>query len=303
MNCYNGEEFLSEAINSVLNQTYQNWELIFWDNRSLDNTSKIAKSFTDNRIKYYNSSVHTDLGEGRKRGFEKINGKFLAILDVDDIWFPDKIEKQLSSFNSPDISVSITNAYLFNNKKKIILYKNDPPSGYIFEKLLEKYNIYFSTVMFRVSSIKKLDYNFDPDFNHIADFDLVLRCLKFGRLAYCNNILTAYRLHGNNDSFRFLEKFVLERDLWIKKNKENNFIDKIKYNKEIIKFSNTNNRQKALLELMFNSRIECIKTLIYNNSLTIKDLLVIILSILPMKKSFFQKLYINRITRGLINSL
>lgn len=53
MNCLNGQEFLEDALKSVLNQTYKNWELIFWDNKSTDNSEKILKSFKDKRIKYY----------------------------------------------------------------------------------------------------------------------------------------------------------------------------------------------------------------------------------------------------------
>ena len=66
MNCYNGEEYLHEAITSVLNQTYNNWELVFWDNRSNDGSKKIFKSFSDKRLKYYLSKDHSELGEARR---------------------------------------------------------------------------------------------------------------------------------------------------------------------------------------------------------------------------------------------
>ena len=71
MNCFNGEKYLEEAIESVLNQTYQNWELIFWDNQSSDNSAKIFKTFKDKRLKYYLSSVHTGLGKLEKMHFKK----------------------------------------------------------------------------------------------------------------------------------------------------------------------------------------------------------------------------------------
>ena len=61
MNCFNGEKYLREAINSVLNQSYSNWELIFWDNLSKDKSAEIFKSFKDDRLKYYCSNTHTDI--------------------------------------------------------------------------------------------------------------------------------------------------------------------------------------------------------------------------------------------------
>ena len=65
MNCFNGEKYLQEAINSVLFQTYSNWEIIFWDNRSTDKSAKIFKSFKDKRLKYFLSPDHSNLGEAQ----------------------------------------------------------------------------------------------------------------------------------------------------------------------------------------------------------------------------------------------
>jgi len=71
MNCYNGEKFLREAIESVLAQTYNNWELIFWDNQSTDQSAEIFNSFGDKRLKYFYASKHTKLYEARNYAFEK----------------------------------------------------------------------------------------------------------------------------------------------------------------------------------------------------------------------------------------
>ena len=81
MNCYNGEKFLSEALNSVIKQTYDNWELIFWDNQSSDKSSKIFKEFKDKRFKYYYSDKHTGLGEARYKAFKYLTGEFIAAAD------------------------------------------------------------------------------------------------------------------------------------------------------------------------------------------------------------------------------
>ena len=78
MNCYNGEKYIKRAITSILNQTYQNWELIFWDNVSNDNSSKILKSFSDNRIKYFLSNKHEKLYKARNSALKMANGNFIA---------------------------------------------------------------------------------------------------------------------------------------------------------------------------------------------------------------------------------
>ena len=92
MNCYNGETYLRESINSVLEQTYENWELIFWDNRSEDQSAEIFKSYKDQRLKYYYAPKHTTLYAARNEAIKNISGEFIAFLDTDDFWVKDKLE-------------------------------------------------------------------------------------------------------------------------------------------------------------------------------------------------------------------
>ena len=78
VNCYNGEKYLQDAINSIYAQSYQNWEIIFWDNLSTDKSAEIFKSFKDSRLKYYCASSHTSiLYEARNYALEKVNGILL----------------------------------------------------------------------------------------------------------------------------------------------------------------------------------------------------------------------------------
>src|SRR3990172_11917066 len=95
MNCYNGEKYLREAIESVLAQTYQNWELIFWDNQSTDCSAVICKNYGDSRIRYFCASEHTELGIARILAFHKIRGEYVAVLDADDISHPDRLMRQV----------------------------------------------------------------------------------------------------------------------------------------------------------------------------------------------------------------
>jgi len=98
MNCYNGEAYLNDAIKSVLNQTYKNFEIIFWDNQSKDNSKNIFRSFNDKRLKYFYSSKHTTLYEARNLAIKKSKGEYIAFLDTDDIWLKDKLHLQIKKF-------------------------------------------------------------------------------------------------------------------------------------------------------------------------------------------------------------
>jgi len=120
MNCYNGEKYLKEALDSILNQTYQNWELIFWDNISTDNSKKIIDQYSDKRFHYYLAKEHTTLGKARNLAIEKSTGDFICFLDVDDYWYQNKLQKQLLLFEDNKVGIVHSNFYLLDqqNKKK-----------------------------------------------------------------------------------------------------------------------------------------------------------------------------------------
>ena len=82
MNCYNGESYLNESIKSAISQTYNNWELIFWDNRSKDNSVEIFKSYKDKRFKYFYTHEHTSLYKARNCAIEESKGDFISFLDT-----------------------------------------------------------------------------------------------------------------------------------------------------------------------------------------------------------------------------
>ena len=124
MNCYNGEKYLSESIKSVLSQTYENWELIFWDNQSTDSSAEIFKSYRDKRFRYFYANGHTSLYKARNLAIEKSKGDFIAFLDTDDLWSKEKLKLQMFYFNNPEVGVVFSNLWMLkkNLKKKKIVY-------------------------------------------------------------------------------------------------------------------------------------------------------------------------------------
>ena len=83
VNCFNGEKYLKRTLESIIKQTYNNWEVVFWDNQSSDNSKKIFSEFKDKRFKYYFSKEHTSLYKARNEAIKISNGDIIAFLDTD----------------------------------------------------------------------------------------------------------------------------------------------------------------------------------------------------------------------------
>ena len=116
MNCFNGELFLKDSIESVINQTYENWELIFWDNRSKDKSAEIFKSYKDKRLKYFYADEHTSLYKARNLAIDQSKGNFISFIDTDDLWNKDKLELQMPYFKNPEVGVVYSNLWIFKKK-------------------------------------------------------------------------------------------------------------------------------------------------------------------------------------------
>ena len=109
INCYNGEKYLQQAIDSVLAQSYEDWEVIFWDNRSTDRSAEIVLGYRDTRFRYFHAPRHTPLYEARNYAIERARGDLIAFLDVDDWWFPSKLERQVPLFVDPLVGIVCSN--------------------------------------------------------------------------------------------------------------------------------------------------------------------------------------------------
>lgn len=282
MNCYNGEKYLKQALNTVINQTYKNWELIFWDNQSTDNSVEIVKSYKDERIKIFISDKHTNLGEARRNAFKKTTGVYLAFLDVDDIWKKNKLYSQIKVFDKKDIGFSFTNSLYFSNKNKQNLYKPGRKFELNTNSLIKKYFISLNSVMININKLKKLDYDFDAKYNHICDFDLIIRLSSISKFKYLNKVLSGWRIHGNNESFKRRNLFNVETEKWCDFHIKNKYLST--YKKEIIELKIITLAEKRILKGNFNIFSFKLIDLFLVNGL--KKKLFIILSFIP----FFPKI-------------
>lgn len=102
MPSWNTGRFITESINSVINQTYSHWELIIVDDCSTDNTDDIVSSFNEDRIRYFKNEKNQGAALTRNRALREANGEWIAFLDSDDLWRPEKLEKMLLFMKSND---------------------------------------------------------------------------------------------------------------------------------------------------------------------------------------------------------
>src|SRR5947208_2356721 len=100
MNVRNGLPFLREALDSVLAQTSDDWELIFWDDRSTDGSASVLADYPDPRIRYVLADQPVTLGRARDLAIREARGEWIAFLDQDDVWLPEKLAKQLALVDS-----------------------------------------------------------------------------------------------------------------------------------------------------------------------------------------------------------
>ena len=219
MNCHNGEKYLKESIDSVIDQTYSNWELIFFNNLSDDNSLSILELYNDKRIRIFNSKNFLNLYEARNEAIKKCSGKYICFLDTDDLWLSDKLQKQVLFMESnPIYSMVYSNYYnYFQEKKKTdIKYKNILPEGKITDKLLKHYFIGILTIMIKRKIFET--NSFDSKLNVIGDFEFFISLSLEKKIGCIQKPLAIYRIHKNNFSKKNYNIYIRELSNWIKVN-------------------------------------------------------------------------------------
>lgn len=199
-NCYNGAKFLAEALESVYAQSYSDWEIIFCDNQSADESARIAKS-RDQRMRYFYAPQHTPLGAARNLAIEKATGEYIAFLDCDDVWLPQKLARQMELFNkSPELVLVYSDSYIMTAEGKItgrMFAKRKPFAGRVYPQLLWQNFIPLLTTVARREAVVRAG-GFCPDFHHAEDWDVFLRLAPLGPFDFVPDCLALYRVHNNS---------------------------------------------------------------------------------------------------------
>jgi glycosyltransferase involved in cell wall biosynthesis len=202
--CYNSERFLRETLKSVATQTDKSWELVVINDGSMDATESIIKDFMREGYPVtYHYQSNKGLGASRNKALELSKGEYIAFLDHDDVWFPEKLEKQVSILgHRSDIDFVYTNFYninMKNNRLSLALHGRQP-EGFVFDQFLCHYPVGLLTVMARKIAIDNLDHPFDVNLKLLEELDLFMRLLYRSQAVYLPEPLAMYRIHSNMSS-------------------------------------------------------------------------------------------------------
>ena len=279
MNCYNGERFLNEAIESVLAQTHSDWELIFWDNLSSDNSSAILKGYSDKRLRYFCSESHTNLGAARKLAYEECRGELIAFLDVDDTWEKEYLEKQVALFIDENIGFSCANYFIRNerNGTAVRTHEGTIPSGYVLDDLLGNYFIGLLTLVVRRAALERIG-SINPNYHMIYDFDLAVKLSCEWMLASIQEPIATYRVHEDNESFSNANLNIAELKSWRDEMSTHKIIG---CSKSFAAFEDKIHQTEGLKFIYEGSRFKGL-TSILKSSFSIHMVSLIIATILPL---------------------
>jgi len=199
---FNSRDYVREAIESVLNQSYSDFELIIINDGSTDSSSAIIESFNDKRIIYINNSKNSGLISTLNEGLKLAKGKYIARMDADDICLPDRFKRQVDALDKSDDIILVSSDYYEMKGSDLKLSTGFSGSDEIKSTLLFAPCIAHPTVMMRhVFSDGTLRYN--PEFKHTEDYKLWTELSFKGEFVNLNIPLLKYRSHGDQISAQF----------------------------------------------------------------------------------------------------
>ena len=216
MNCYNGEKYLNEAIESILDQTYKNWELIFVDNCSTDGSAKIFKNYSDDRFKYIKTETNICLGAARDVGMRHAVGDWIAFLDTDDIWYPNKLEVQSIHISNHTCVLCYAGINEIDQSGKVIrkyIPKNENAN---LSKQLVHFDINMVTPIISRSFLNKFKISFNPQIEASEEYNLFLRILAKGNGSVIEEVLGEWRIHDGSLTERAIASWAKDRKMTVK---------------------------------------------------------------------------------------
>jgi glycosyltransferase involved in cell wall biosynthesis len=201
MPCFNAEKFIGEAIESILNQTFSDFELLIINDGSVDNSVKIIQSYSDKRIRLIDNKNNLGLITTLNLGIDESRGRFIACMHADDISIPDRLQIQLE-FLTTHTEIGLVGGHIIHFGEEITSSIHKVPSepDVIKSYLLFACVIMHPTVMFRKSLLLIHNLKYDLNFNKVEDFAFWQKCILHFPVANIDRVLLKYRVHPSSIS-------------------------------------------------------------------------------------------------------
>lgn len=228
MNCYNSARYLRPALRSLLAQTYDDFELVFFDNASTDGSPAVFQELSglfSGRARYFRGAQTVPLGAARNCALAYAQGRYIAFLDCDDLWLPEKLGMQISLFEAnPKVGLVCTDTEIFDGDRVVrrLFSQSRPARGRVFAELVERQWISMSSAVLRREALEELleessgepggksSGYFDEQLNVCEEADVFYRIAHNWELDYVEVSLTRWRVHGANTTFRRFGQFADE---------------------------------------------------------------------------------------------
>lgn len=211
MPAFNSEKFISKSIQSILNQTYTNWELIIIDDASTDNTYSIIKSYSSNnpKIKVVKNQKNLGPAVSRNLGIDISQGEWIAFCDSDDLWNSEKLEKQMSLIEKYNYDFVFSGYNIINEEGKIISKFIPQKSSYTLHDILKHCDIGILTAIYNKNIFKKCRF---IHYEKAEDYTLWIQMLKIKNHAYAiQDVLASYRIRKSS---RSSNKILVAIQIW-----------------------------------------------------------------------------------------
>lgn len=203
---FNRAQYLKRSVESVLNQTFQDFELIIVDNASTDQTQSFIQSLTDQRISTVRHGTNKGGSAARNTGIKLARGNFIAFLDDDDEWLPEKLSKQVQAFEnaSKEVGLVYAGSEFFDDTKQRLVGTNHPSCrGHVYQRLLLSTVIgSVTSVMVRKECLDKAGM-FDEELTSCQDWEMWLRIARHFEFDYVPDILARIHVHGEQISTNY----------------------------------------------------------------------------------------------------
>lgn len=200
MSVFNGGKYLNDAIKSILNQTFENFEFLIINDGSTDATKTLLAGYDDPRICVVHNEKNIGLARSLNKGLELARGKYVARMDSDDISLPQRLERQVKFMNANQ-NIAICGTFVrVKSEREILISKYPTTPADVKCRLMFGPSLAHPSAIFRTSDFNKFNLRYDPNLIRAQDYDLWVRASRHLDISNLNEVLLVYRVHDEQVS-------------------------------------------------------------------------------------------------------